>query len=143
MILLLSYLLSSLTLTTQEYIVEQANLKQIPIEVAIRFIYKESHGVSWVTRKEYNDSYSIGLTQLNSNYLDYFSKMFNNGEAFNPYNEKDNIRIGFAYLSYLKNRFGSWKLALLAYNAGPTRVVEKRVPKSSYLYAKDILGGKV
>ncbi len=32
-----------------------------------------------------------------------------------------NVRIGSAYLSELKTRFGSWDLALAAYNGGPTR----------------------
>ncbi len=35
-----------------------------------------------------------------------------------------NIRYGTYYLSYLFARFGSWELALAAYNAGEGRVVE-------------------
>ncbi|MDH3284378.1 MAG: transglycosylase SLT domain-containing protein [Acidobacteriota bacterium] len=47
-----------------------------------------------------------------------------------------NVRLGGAYLSELKSRFGTWELALAAYNEGPTRVARQvalgRTPSSEY-----------
>lgn len=47
-----------------------------------------------------------------------------------PFHPGDNIYGGVKYLRRLYDRFGSWKLALAAYNAGPT-IVERlgRVPR--------------
>jgi soluble lytic murein transglycosylase-like protein len=35
---------------------------------------------------------------------------------------RTNVRLGAAYLAYLKDVFGDWALALTAYNMGPTRL---------------------
>ncbi len=47
-----------------------------------------------------------------------------------------NVALGAAYLEEMKERFGSWEVALVAYNAGPTRVArvlrQGRRPKSMY-----------
>lgn len=40
----------------------------------------------------------------------------------NPYDAKDNIRGSAMYLSQQYRKFGSWDLALAAYNAGPGNV---------------------
>lgn len=40
------------------------------------------------------------------------------------YDPKTNIRVGLTYLQEQRNRFGQLDLALAAYNAGPTRVIE-------------------
>jgi soluble lytic murein transglycosylase-like protein len=43
--------------------------------------------------------------------------------AYNPFNPEDNIEAGVRYLKYLLDKFdGDLKLALAAYNAGPSRV---------------------
>lgn len=42
------------------------------------------------------------------------------------FDARQNIRGGMTYLSRMFKRFGSWDLALAAYNAGPGRVAKKR-----------------
>ena len=42
----------------------------------------------------------------------------------NRFNPEDNLRGGARYLKKLYKRFGSWPLALAAYNAGPSNVVK-------------------
>lgn len=59
------------------------------------------------------------------------------------YNPADNIDCGVSYFTKLLNRFGSEKLALCAYNAGPHRVVKwKGCPnfKETNRYTRNILG---
>lgn len=61
------------------------------------------------------------------------------GLGVDPYNLEQNIDGGIRYLKSLLDRFGDAGQALAAYNAGPTRVVENRVPSSTWAYVRDIL----
>ena len=57
--------------------------------------------------------------------------------AFDP---RQNILGGTRYLREMRNRFGSWRLALAAYNAGPTRVESgRRLPLETRRYVEDVL----
>ena len=56
-----------------------------------------------------------------------------------PFDPRENISAGTRYLRQLYDRFGSWRTALHAYNAGPTRVAEGRVPAESRRYARRVL----
>ncbi len=58
----------------------------------------------------------------------------------NPYNLSENVNGGLAYLSQQYQRFGSWDMALAAYNAGPGRVASGNVPASTRSYVSNILG---
>jgi soluble lytic murein transglycosylase-like protein len=61
------------------------------------------------------------------------------GLGVDPYNLEENIDGGIRYLKSLLDRFGDAGQALAAYNAGPTRVAENRVPSSTWDYVRDIL----
>ncbi len=52
-----------------------------------------------------------------------------------------NVELGVSYLAYLKEMFGDWKLALTAYNAGPSSVARKIAAKEklSFDYAQKVL----
>ncbi len=52
-------------------------------------------------------------------------------------NAEKNARAAAKYLQYLYDRFGDWRLALAAYNAGPTRV--SRLLKKSDVYSYDAI----
>ena len=56
-----------------------------------------------------------------------------------PDDPRENVIGGTRYLRELRDRFGSWELALAAYNAGPTRVVEGRIPAETRRYVKRVI----
>lgn len=57
-----------------------------------------------------------------------------------PFNARQNIYGGTKYLKNMIRRFdGDLYKALLAYNAGPSRVARGRIPQESYRYARRIL----
>ena len=64
-----------------------------------------------------------GLMQLTDITFDWIRSRIGSEEdrVFDP---ATNIRYGIYYLSYLYGRFQSWRLALIAYNAGPNRLAE-------------------
>jgi membrane-bound lytic murein transglycosylase MltF len=55
-----------------------------------------------------------------------------------------NVEVGVSYLAYLKEIFGEWKIALTAYNAGPSSVAKKIAAKEklSFDYAHKVLSAQ-
>lgn len=103
----------------------------IPNEYLYALPFVES---SW-NPKAVSSANCIGLTQLNPIYLDYYIEMFwENDYQFDINNPIHNLEMGFAYLSYLKWRFVTWDLALIAYKAGPTRTAKWDIPDESIDY---------
>lgn len=47
-------------------------------------------------------------------------------EASNLHEPAVNLRLGIAYLIQLRERFGSWQLALTAYHMGPERLAQRQ-----------------
>jgi len=57
--------------------------------------------------------------------------------AFDP---RENVMGGTRYLREMRDRFGSWRAALAAYNAGPTRVEAGRgLPLETRSYVENVL----
>ncbi len=57
----------------------------------------------------------------------------------NPWEPAKNIDGGVKYLGLMIDRFHSVKLALVAYNAGPTAVATATAPDSAWQYAANVL----
>jgi soluble lytic murein transglycosylase-like protein len=57
-----------------------------------------------------------------------------------PFDPRENVMAGTRYLRRLRDRFGSWSLAVAAYHAGPTRVEENRIPEETRRYVRRVLG---
>ena len=59
----------------------------------------------------------------------------------NLYNPQTNIYLGSRYIEYLVKRFGSPEEAIMAYNAGPSRIKpwKRRYPTKSYILMIDLL----
>ena len=53
-----------------------------------------------------------------------------------PFEPRENIMGGSRYLREMYDRFGSWPLALAAYNAGPRAVERRRFPEETRRYVR-------
>ena len=114
-----------------EYAITVAKRYDIPSQVFFNLITTESNWNPVVT----SPRGAVGLTQLmprTALELDV-----------NPWNAQQNIEGGARYLRQQYDRFGSWDLALAAYNAGPG-AVEKYggIPpyKETQEYVQKVLG---
>jgi soluble lytic murein transglycosylase-like protein len=57
----------------------------------------------------------------------------------NPWSPRENILGAARYIKYLVKRFGTVRRALMAYNQGPSAVVEGRVCPAAIRYSDDVL----
>lgn len=114
-----------------EYALLVAKQYDIPTQIFFNLISAESNWDPVVT----SHRGAIGLTQLMPRTALEL--------GVNPWNSKQNLEGGARYLREQHDRFGSWPLALAAYNAGPG-AVEKYgdIPpyKETQNYVQKILG---
>ncbi len=115
----------------EPYARQMAAKHQIPADIFLNLITVESN---W---QDGAHSYkgAIGLAQLMPGTADYL--------GVNPRDPYENIEGGARYLAEQYRKFGSWRLALAAYNAGPGAVQKYNgVPpyKETQKYVRSILG---
>lgn len=94
-----------------------------------RLVHTESRWNRWALGRNRDGSEDRGLCQLNSR----------NNWPGDPWHPGDNLENGFRYLRHLVDRFGSLEAGLQAYNGGPGRFIQGKVPQASKAYAKKIL----
>jgi hypothetical protein len=111
----------------QEQIISAAYRWGVDPEVALAVAEQES-GLNQGAR---GSSGEIGIFQLMPGTAA--------GLGVNPYDVGQNIDGGVRYLGQQYQRFGSWDLALAAYNAGPGRVAAGTIPASTQGYVNAIL----
>lgn len=121
------------------YVTKLCNEYDVPIWLFARLIKKESNWNSKATNINRNKTIDLGIAQLNSNYLDYFSWKFNEGKEIDPFNAKDSLRVSIKYIAHLKKSFPSWSDVVMAYNAGATRVLNNDIPTTTIEYCKTIM----
>ncbi len=56
-----------------------------------------------------------------------------------PFEPRENVMGGTRYLREMYDRFGSWPLALAAYNAGPRAVERRRFPEETRRYVRLVI----
>lgn len=109
-----------------------ARKHSIPEDLFLRLVQQES---GWNARAKSHKG-ALGLAQL----MPATARSL----KVDPLNPKQNLEGGARYLRIQYNRFGSWRLALAAYNAGPEAVLKHGgVPpyRETRNYVKKILGG--
>ena len=97
--------------TVEQIIQVEATEKGVPVKLVKAVIGAESSN----NRYAVSPVGAMGLMQL----MPDTAKRFNVSNVYDP---KQNIRAGVTYLSLLKKQFGTWPLALAAYNAGEHKV---------------------
>lgn len=108
-----------------------ARKHNVPEDLFLRLVRTESG----FKPKATSNKGAIGLAQL----MPYTARNL----GVNPHDPKQNLEGGARYLSQQYRRFGDWRLALAAYNAGPGAVEQyKGVPPYAETrnYVKKILG---
>lgn len=130
----------------QWLVIECTDYYNIPTDYLVRQMFLESSFISDANRKETNGSTSVGLLQLNSRYFDYFEERFYTwgpiDGSFDPYNIYHNVQVACAYIAHLYEQFkGDWMSVFMAYNAGPTRVIQGNVPNMTHDYASFVVTG--
>ncbi|HRS26600.1 MAG TPA: transglycosylase SLT domain-containing protein [Methanofastidiosum sp.] len=113
----------------------------VPSSIAIAVALYESQLQADCLNYNKNGTKDIGLYQLNSEYIPYFlwKLQYPFSKTFNPYNPVHSASIGIGYLAYLYKQFGTWELALMAYNGGPTRVKSGNISIVLRKYASTVL----
>ena len=110
---------------------DAARRHNVPVELFLRVVRTES-GFRPTAK---SNKGAIGLAQL----MPYTARHL----GVNPHDPKQNLEGGARYLSQQYRRFGDWRLALAAYNAGPEAVEKFRgVPPyaETQQYVRAILG---
>ena len=108
-----------------------ARRHKVPEDLFLRLVRTESNFRP--TAKSHKGA--IGLAQI----MPYTAAHL----GINPHDPKENLEGGARYLSQQYRRFGNWRLALAAYNAGPEAVEQYHgVPPyaETQQYVKAILG---
>lgn len=99
-------------MTVQEKISLAASRYGVPESIALAVAWQESR----YRQSAVSSAGAIGVMQLMPATAAEL--------GVDPYDEDQNIEGGVRYLAQMYSRFGSWDLALAAYNAGPGRVAK-------------------
>lgn len=117
----------------RQMIADEAARQGVPPEIALAVAGVESGTCQWNPNGSVRTSSkgALGVMQL----------MPATAAALgvDPLDVNDNIRGGVRYLRQMFDQFGSWDLALAAYNAGPGAVAGGRIPSSTRGYVATIL----
>ncbi len=123
----------------EPYLTEIAKAERtqgLPRDLLARLLYQESrYRTDIISGKVASGAGALGIAQI-------VPKWHPNVDPLDPV---ASIHYAARYLKSLKDRFGSWRLALAAYNWGPGNISKyasqpERWPEETQKYVADILG---
>jgi soluble lytic murein transglycosylase-like protein len=114
----------------RDTIVKHALDHNIPVLTAVSLAWQESRYNSLAINRN-SSSTDYGLFQLNS-------KTFSTFTSDQLFDIDTNTKEAMTFLNYLILRFESWDMALVAYNAGPSAVVNRRIPWTTFNHVTKI-----
>ena len=99
---------------------------KISVKITYLLVMTESEFKSNAINKNLDDEGNVlsvdeGVFQLNSKNYDYFKNKYNNGKDYDPYNWKDNIRIGCQVYADLVRQCGNYYDATASFCMGKTK----------------------
>lgn len=117
-------------------------LMNVPIEILLAQSYEESRHSVWALGRNGKKSVDRGLMQINSRYERHFASMIEDryGLKLEKHElRKVNFLIGAYVLRKWYDHYGSWRVALIAYNGGPGRLEKGVLVPAAVRYADRIL----
>lgn len=115
----------------------------VPAGIVRNIIAMESGGDPWAVGKNVDNTYDLGLMQLNSRYLPWFAEKYNDGNWIDAFDQAVAVRVAVRYLADLHAFFGSWELAIAAYNCGPSRAASGQISRKTREYVRRVISGDV
>ncbi len=114
-------------MTVEQMVASEAALQGVPASLALSLARQESG----FRQDAVGQAGEVGVFQLMPGTA--------RDLGVNPYDLSQNISGGITYLRQQYERFGSWAMALAAYNAGPGNVSRGVIPGSTQAYVAGIL----
>lgn len=110
----------------------------VPPIIAARLFQLESNWHPRAVNYNKNGTKDYGIAQLNSAYLHTFAK-YNENNKIDPFDPYVAIPVAMKHLAWLYSQTGSWEEAIMAYNAGLSRVRSGNIPATTKIYAERIM----
>jgi len=144
-ILVISLCVNMLAITTSfaegqydyaKIIIEQSNKHSYDPFIIMTIVHHESRFNHMAVSK----TGAIGLMQIQPTTAKYVMQKTNQEwlGAEELYKPHYNIRVGITYLKYLQSKFSNMHDVFLAYNCGPTKVKQNKIPHTAMRYANSI-----
>jgi len=119
----------------QELLAYWCDKEGVPYAIMARVAFWES---GWDPNADNGED--CGLFQLNRKYFNWFSFKFNDNRLFDPFNGEESTKIACRYMRWLYRQTGDYRMAVMAYNCGLTRLKGKGPPKSTVRYMHLVFG---
>jgi hypothetical protein len=136
------------TIDLRQAIVDQANSQGVPPAIALAVAMRESGITQWGPSRCYPQGTQGGVLTGCSGELGIFQLMPATAAQLgvDPTDPLQNIQGGVIYLAQMYQQFGSWPLALAAYNWGPVKLQralnsEGSPPPQVQTYVAAVLAG--
>jgi hypothetical protein len=124
--------------TLDEYVVEQCQKNDVPVNVALAILSEENPGLVFnAIHMNQNGSQDLGLWQLNDRYIwaDFIPRYWDREDVFRWNDPYHSTYLAIRHIKWLYTHgFNHWQV-ILAYNCGYWALLSNSVPVSSIEYA--------